>query len=159
MEGNRTNPFMIFLFCLDKFSVKIQKILHVNRFRKDNTIELQKGPNWFSITHGFACYVLKQEAWIKKTFLYSRSGDEVFLQTLINNSPYKKNLYQNGFTRKTNACLRKIDWNRGKPYIWRSEDYEELMESGCLFARKFDFQVDKEIVDKIEQTIYKNVNA
>lgn len=156
---NRKNPIMILLFGIDKFSVKLQNMLNVNRFRKENSIKLQKGPNWFSITHEFASYVLKKEKWIKRTFSYSRSGDEVFLQTLVNNSQYKEKLYQNGFTQKTNACLRKIDWGRGKPYTWRVEDYHELMESECLFARKFDLKIDKEIVDKIMCTLWEDSNA
>ena len=77
----------------------------------------------------------------------------MFLQTLVNSSKYKRQLYQNGYTKQTNACLRKIDWGRGKPYTWQLQDYEELVHSGCLFARKFDPKVDAEIIEKIVRDV------
>jgi hypothetical protein len=47
------------------------------------------------------------------------------------------------------SCLRLIDWKRGKPYVWRSEDYEEILHSSCLFARKFDQRTDSAVIMKI----------
>ena len=47
--------------------------------------------------------------------------------------------------------MRLIDWNRGKPYTFRSSDYDELCESDMLFARKFDASVDSEIIKSIEK--------
>ena len=43
--------------------------------------------------------------------------------------------------------LRFIDWNRGTPYIFRSNDYDELCSSSKLFARKFSSGIDKEIIE------------
>ena len=34
-------------------------------------------------------------------------------------------------------CCRKIDWSRGNPYVWQENDFEELVNSPCLWARKF----------------------
>ena len=45
--------------------------------------------------------------------------------------------------------MRKIDWERGNPYVWHEKDYDELINSEYLFARKFDENVDKNIIDKI----------
>ena len=45
--------------------------------------------------------------------------------------------------------MRYIDWNRGNPYIWRNKDYDELINSEYLFARKFDYNKDKEIINRI----------
>lgn len=145
---NRKNVFCLLLFALDKISVKIQDLLKLDRFKKLH-IELQKGPEWFSITHEMAKIVVEKEAWIKKHFSYTRCCDEVFMQTIVNNSKRKENLYQNGFSKETNACLRKIDWGRGKPYIWTIKEYEELMQSNCLFARKFDPNVNQQIIERI----------
>ena len=153
---NRKNPILLALFILDKISIKAQKVLNVNRFRKEQGLQLQKGPNWFSITHELALYVLKKEPWIKRYFSYTRSGDEVFLQTIVNNSKFKERLYQDGLTKNNNACLRKIDWGRGKPYVWRVQDYEELINSGCLFARKFDPGVDEKIINMLYDNVMKD---
>ena len=140
---------LFFLFAFDKLSLKMQDIFKVNRFKKEKVV-LQKGTEWFSITHELAEMVIKKEHWIKKHFSYTRCCDEVFLQTVLNNSDRRAHMYQNGlYGEKTNACLRKIDWGRGKPYIWRSEDFEELMKSDYLFARKFDLNIDKKIVEKL----------
>ena len=64
-------------------------------------------------------------------------------------SPYKDNLYHPEFDNDYQACVRYIDWNRGAPYVFRRDDYEELMASTCMFARKFDEKTDKEIIEKI----------
>ena len=44
---------------------------------------------------------------------------------------------------------RLIDWNRGSPYTFRQADFQELMASDCMFARKFDETVDGAIIDEI----------
>ena len=68
-------------------------------------------------------------------------------------SPFKGNLYISGFENNYDACLRYIDWNRGTPYVFRNEDFDELMASDCMFARKFDAKIDQDIVDKIYQNV------
>lgn len=48
--------------------------------------------------------------------------------------------------------MRIVDWKRGSngsPYIFREEDYDELINSGVLFARKFSEDVDKDVIKKI----------
>ena len=50
--------------------------------------------------------------------------------------------------------MRYIRWDkkgelRGSPYTFKISDYNELIESDKLFARKFDENVDFEIIEKI----------
>ena len=52
-----------------------------------------------------------------------------------------------------NCSLRHIDWEKGKPYTFQMEDYEELMNTEDLFARKFDEQIDLRIIDMILSAI------
>ena len=148
---NRKNIFLLALFAIEKALLFVQKLLHINRLRTE-TVTFQKGANWFSITHDFACYVLQQEKWIKKVFRYSLSGDELFLQTILNNSIFRNNLYQTK-SLKENTNLRLIDWERGKPYTWRIEDYDTLIHSDMFFARKVDPETDDEIINRIELAI------
>lgn len=152
---NRKNPLCMMLFAFDKISVKVQDLLKVNRFPEKRGIALQKGANWFSITHQLASLVVEKEEWIKKNFRFTRCCDEVFVQTVLNNSPLKEHIYQNGLMMETNACLRKIDWNRGKPYTWTNKEYDELIQSKCLFARKFDPGVDGEIIARLVEYLQK----
>lgn len=145
-----------FLYLIDMISLKVQDFFKVDRF-KGQQIELQKGPEWFSITHQLAKLVVEREEWIRKQFIHTRCCDEVFIQTVVNNSERKAYLYQNGLTREVPACLRKIDWGRGKPYTWTVKEYEELINSKCLFARKFDPSVDEEIISKLMEHLTQSV--
>ena len=133
---------------LEKASVALQKCLHVDRLRKNNTTYM-KGTNWFSITDAFARYVLEHRDGIKHTYKLSKSADEIFLQTLVYNSPFRKKLYSAKFDDNHSACMRLIDWKRGEPYIFRSADYDELMHSENMFARKFDDNVDAQIIKRL----------
>lgn len=47
------------------------------------------------------------------------------------------------------AAMRFVDWKRGGPYVFRNSDYEELLNSKMIFARKFDCECDAEIVKRI----------
>ena len=128
--------------------LRVQKLIGVNRLKKES-IKVQKGCNWFSITGGFAHYIVDNFERFEKYFKYSYCADEVFVQTMLVNSPFKDNLYMPDCNNNHNACMRYIDWERGNPYVFRSEDYELLKASPCIFARKFDINVDCEIIDKI----------
>lgn len=84
------------------------------------------GSNWFSITDSLARYVVSKELEILKYYKSSYCCDEVFLQTLAKNCLYKNNLYSNSID-DYHANMRTIDWQRGKTYIWRNTDFDELM--------------------------------
>ena len=132
--------------------LRLQIALHVNRLRGKNLV-IQKGTNWFSITRDSAKYILTKEAEIKKIFAYSYCADELLVQTLLINSPFKENLYLPGAEDDQMACARLIDWERGNPYVFRMADYDEIMQSPAMFARKFSMQTDSEIVKAIQAKI------
>ena len=73
-----------------------------------------------------------------------------FLHSLFFDHLYIPKL-DNGFQ----SIMRNIDWNRGMPYTWREEDFEELINSNYLFARKFDETVDSTIIELISDYILK----
>ncbi|NFL87190.1 glycosyl transferase [Clostridium botulinum] len=134
----------------DAMLVWLQKLIGVNRIF-DFNMQIMKGSNWFSITNQLVDYVLQNEEWIYEYFHHSLCGDEVFLQTLVYNSKFKYNLYVLDDNDDHTACLRKIKWIAGKrrPYTWNIDDSKELLKSECFFARKFDINVDAEIIDFI----------
>lgn len=136
---------------LGALATKGQKILGVDKTRKYGDIIFQKGRNWFSITHGLAKLVVEKEDWIWDVFSQSVCGDELFLQTVARNSEFADKIC-NPNTMPEIPDTRHIDWERGcnnNPYIFRENDYEELKQAKSLFARKFDLNVDKKIVEKI----------
>ena len=75
------------------------------------------------------------------------------LQTVFINSEFKENLYIKDYNDNYKTCMRFIDWNRGNPYIFKKEDYELLVKSDYIFARKFDMNVNSEIVDLIYNSL------
>ena len=141
-----------FISFLDRVFLKIQRMLKVDRTKKGNC-QIAFGANWFSITNDLAEYVINKEAEISNKFQHTICADELFLQTLVYNSLFKNKLYYDKMDENYIACMRFIDWHRedctSSPHTWRSSDYDELISSNYLFARKFDSKIDKSIIDKI----------
>lgn len=110
----------------------IQKAFGIRRKKET---DFQKGAQWFSITQAFAKYLISQKDWVLKRFKHTLCPDEIFVQTVLWNSPFKKNIYSLQDEQKGN--MRLIDWQRGHPYVWQDDDLDELLHSTLLFARKF----------------------
>lgn len=145
--ANRDHTFSIYKV-FEKISILIQRIIHLNRISTD--IVIKKGANWFSIPDDFARYVLDHQDCIKKLFNNTRSPDEFFIQTLAFNNPdYKKRIYRFKEDDSSESCLRHIDWMRGSPYTFTIKDYDELVNCGMIFARKFDLNKDRQIILKL----------
>ena len=132
---------------MEHLSLNIQRRIKSNRLRAFPG-GIYKGGNWFSITHQMAEYILKNKHEIKKKYSYGLCVDELFLQTIAVSSPYAANI-----SRDT---MRYTDWERGSPYTFRTSDYDALIFSEKLFARKFDEKVDMEIVERIHNHIKKD---
>lgn len=77
------------------------------------------------------------------------AADEIAIHTLIMNSDLRTSLWHTSDKSKNNMNFRLIDWKRGRPYIWHIEDFSELISVEHLFARKFDENIDNEIIDKV----------
>lgn len=141
-----SNKYKRFIYeKLHSVFLRFQKRFNVNRVKGK---KFYYGANWFSITDDLARYVLGCEKEILKTFRKTICADEIFLQTIVYDSKFKDNLYLNE-DDDYRQIMRYIDWNRGGPYTFRREDFEELINSCMLFARKFSCKVDKEVVDMI----------
>lgn len=79
-------------------------------------------------------------------FKRTNISDELFLQTLIGNSPLKDTIIGHS--------LVSIDWSAGGPHpkIFTQDDFDTLIHTpDRLFARKFDIQVDARILDMLDQ--------
>lgn len=137
---------------LDSVLQFLQRIFNVNRI-KGQEADFQKGATWFSITKGLAEEIVSRKSWIKETFRSSRSSDEVFVQTILKNSIYAQNRYESCYEVDGLTGLHYIDWTRGKPYVFRENDFEELINSGYFFARKFNMSVDDKIVKKMYEYV------
>jgi hypothetical protein len=78
--------------------------------------------------------------------------DEIFFRTTVLNSPFH--------TRAVNDNLQYIDWRDsggGSPAVLRKSDFETLVASPNVFARKLDMRVDAEVLDLIDREILADV--
>ncbi|GEN95254.1 beta-1,6-N-acetylglucosaminyltransferase [Pediococcus ethanolidurans] len=133
------------LWALQKCLVLIQKLIGVNRI-SSNSLKIAKGSNWFSITEDFANFIFQKKEFIKMLFKTGQAVDEMFVQTLLINSKFKKNCAD-----PKCGNLRYIVWGKkNSPKILKSqEDYISIEASNKLFARKFDEKVNKVIINKV----------
>lgn len=75
------------------------------------------------------------------------------MQTVLMNSKFKDNIYHKALDGSSLSIMRKIDWERGGPYVWTEKDFNELIDSNCMFARKFDEKVDAKIIELLYERI------
>jgi hypothetical protein len=151
-------PMHPFLRKLDRrlspVSVRLQKLIGINRVKRAPVV-FQKGGVWFSITHALARYIVEQMPRYRDYYRHSSCADEIWLQTLVANSPFMEKRAFMGFDDELAATMRYVDWsgNAASPRTLTSADYDMLMESGMLFARKFDEAVDPDIIQSISSKI------
>ena len=93
-----------------------------------------KGCNWLSLTDKFIEYLLSQKEIVTSRFRHILAVDEIFIQTILWNSPFKNDIYD--LNDEYKSCMREIDWERGTPYEWQIEDVNYLLNSEKLFGRK-----------------------
>lgn len=129
---------------VQKAALTLQRILGI---KCKYPLVLKKGCNWVSITDAFCQYLLEKKDEVMRMFNHTFCPDEIFLQTLLWNSPFRDNIYD--INDEYLSCRRMIDWTRGNPYVWQIGDYNQLMGNNeCFFARKFSSK-DKAIVEAI----------
>lgn len=103
--------------------------------------------SWWTISGDCASYVVNKisgNVAFDNFFKYSWGSDEFVITTVIMNSEYREKSINNNF--------RYIDWSAGgaHPKFLVSDDLPQIINSQMLFARKFDINIDEEILDKID---------
>lgn len=134
--------------------VYLQKLFHI---KMKLNMDVYQGSALFSITGECARYIESMKDKIYRCFRWTLAPDEVFIQSILMDSPYQMAIA--GIDRDISANSRLIDRTRpdGKnsPHIWRLFEFDYIInqpEEIC-FARKFDERVDFEIAEKIYKTI------
>jgi hypothetical protein len=107
------------------------------------------GEAWWCLTQSCVEYVNRFVATpegqeVLRSFHFTRNSAELFMHTVVMNSLLKETA--------VNENLHYIDWstNRCNPRILDKTDFPRLVASGQLFARKFDVDVDSEILDMLD---------
>lgn len=124
----------------------IRKRQRINNWRRSlyKGMQYYGGCNWVILKEdvlGFLLNFIKDNPKYIKSFKYSYCGDELWIQTILATSDC--NTVNDHFTY--------LDWSKGPEYprTLRMEDYEDIINSPYLFARKFDLEIDAEVVHKI----------
>lgn len=123
----------------------VRKKLPGRRFPND--FQLYGGSQWWCLTNEAVQFILE---YLRKYpnfeifFHHVEIPDEIFFQTLVLNSPYKDKVI--------NENLRFMIWRdtTSSPSILIDKDYNSLINSAALFARKFDIKKDTKILNLID---------
>jgi len=108
---------------------------------------LYGGPLYCSITDEFVRWMLKSEFAnrLLDRLKHSICSEEVFLPTVIMNSPFKD-------TVKIDVTLRYVDWHSNpKPKFLDYSDYDKIINTKNLFCRKTDSKISKDLIRALEQ--------
>lgn len=130
---------------------QVQKI--VNRFLPKRTFPLSvkmygsSNASWWMLKADSLTSILNILDRNKKLFSFMKltwGADEFLYPTLIMNSEMRVNTINDNY--------RYIQWSSGKPNpdILSIAELDAVANSPCLFARKFDYTVDVEILDAID---------
>lgn len=127
--------------------IKIQELL---KWKRNQDINFEKGTQWLSLTEGLVKLILEKKGEVLKIYKNSFCSDEIFVQTICWNSSFRDKVYD--LKNEGRSCLREINWQNNKLVDWEVKDFEYLINSTALFARKFSSK-DLQIVDKIYNSI------
>lgn len=102
---------------------------------------------WITINTPAAKYIidtLNKHPEIERFFKLSWAPDEIIFHTILYNSDYREHII--------NDDLTYMDWTKGgaSPKVLGMDDKTTLQQSEALFARKFDVDVDKNILDYLD---------
>lgn len=150
---------------LRRIKYLIKKIISFDDFtnmlfdRKPLFQDNYKGSNWFCINEKTAVkilrYIDKNKTKLYNYYKYTFCADEHFFHTIL------KDMMKENKDIKIKPCLHFIDWNRKNipwvllPVTFTTIDLELLLKQpeNKLFARKFDQDMDEEILNLLDENI------
>ena len=136
------------LFPVEQNILKMQVQNNTHRSNKKWTYYKSEGV--FSLTSDFVSYILKNLDLVANYFFNGCVNDEHFIVTILMNSEFKNNIYS--------EKIRLIDWTHkvesSHPVTFTCADHDLIINSECLFARKFNSYVDYKIIKLINQNIH-----
>lgn len=116
-----------------------------------DSIALFGGAQWFALKRAHTEYIrqfLESNNAYVRFFRRTYVPDEHFFQSILLNSRYR-----NEITPRSLTYADWRAWSGSGPRILTSDDYEDLKNSACLFARKFDTAVEASVLDRIDREL------
>ena len=132
------------VFNLFRRALLLLQIPFVNRLKKC-PLPYSWGANWCSLTMKAVRYLCANKGICDSVFQYTTSSDELYKQMILNANP------EFVFSPDEEGNMRYVDFSAHlpSPKTLTMEDYDRIMKSGRLFARKFDINKDRQVVEKI----------
>jgi hypothetical protein len=126
------------------------KLMPRRKFPLDISMYGSSNSSWWAVSAEAAAYLIQfieRNSKLKRFMRFTWGSDEFLIATVLMNSPFKSKVLNNN--------LRYIDWSGGgaNPKIFTTKDLDLLIQSDHFFARKFDMDVDSEILDMIDRRI------
>ncbi|PXV60964.1 core-2/I-Branching enzyme [Dysgonomonas alginatilytica] len=127
----------------------IKKILKKVGFKRKYPFpEVYYGSCWFTLSMEAVNYLLDytgKNPNILDFFKHTGCSDELYIQSVLLNSPLKKDMVK--------EIYRFFDWgDKGKsPKILTSEDFPQIEVSKAWFARKLDINIDSQLMDMLDK--------
>lgn len=112
--------------------IRLQQVIG---FYRNTTINFRKGTQWVSLTENCVGYLLQYKNEVERIYSHTFCADEIFVQTICWNSSFRDYIYD--AEDEERGCLRMIGWKDNRIKEWTEKDFETLMRSEALFARKF----------------------
>jgi len=125
-----------------------------------NKKDISYGSNWVSLDDTFVQKIinLKNIQDVKKKFNGGFLVDELFIPYELKHLGFEQTVYNrtpvHDDKREFQGNLRYINWWDGSPYTWQRSNLTDLqfaVQTGHFFSRKFDSNIDKEIIQAVIQ--------
>ena len=115
-----------------------------------NDFHCYKGSDWFTLSYKCLEYIqqfIEDNPKFLKYYQKTIHASESFVHTILMN---------NHSLKICNDNIRYIQWHSPdskSPITLRTHDFDRIVSSNKLFARKFDINVDTQILDMLDQHI------
>lgn len=97
--------------------------------------------NWLSLNHEAVTAVIAAKNTTLRRMRYTFCCDEIFVPTV---------LHEAGIEYRKSPLLIYAEFRMANPIILKEQHFDRLMESGCIFARKFSTE-SKSLTDRIDR--------
>lgn len=130
----------------------VSRLLYVPFIKREfiSDAKWYAGWQWMLLNRDFCEYLFGGAAQLEKYTKFFKNTfipDEGFFQTVIMNSPHRDSVINDS---KRTVVMQ----DKGGVKIFRAAEYDYLVSSDNFFARKFDSNVDDQIIEKLERRLF-----
>lgn len=132
-----------------KGSLFLQKLLKINRKIPEGFPKLFGGSPFWTLSYPCLKYIVdytKENPKFLKRFDFCFAATEIYFHTILMNSDFKEKII--------NKNLRYIDYqsrNNFSPAFLDETDYDKLLASEALFARKLKYPISERLISMLEE--------